>query len=88
MPEHEQRGAQADQLSGRKDELRAARAEEGHPRGATPGTRQDEAEAVPSDDAEVASEPMAAETTLARVEGSAAERVPPGRQLSGDLPAV
>ena len=85
MPEHERGGARADQLSGRKGEMRAARAEEGHPRGATTGSPQDRA--VPSDDAEVASEAMAAETTLARVKDPDPKRVPPGRQLSGEPPA-
>jgi hypothetical protein len=85
MPEHEPGGADADRLSGRKREARAARVDEEHPRGATTDTNTD-AGPAPSDDPEVASEPMAADTTLSRLGNATPQRVPPGRQLSGDPP--
>jgi hypothetical protein len=85
MPEHEPGGAERDGWSGRKPEFRAARSEEGHPRWASAGPAD---EAVPSDDPEVASEPMTAETTLSRLGPPDPKRVPPGRQLSGEPPVV
>ena len=85
MPEHEPVGAQDDGLSGHKPEARAARSEAGHPRGASAGPFD---QAVPSDDAEVSSEPMTAETTLSRLGQPDSKRVPSGRQLSGEPPGA
>ena len=70
--------AREDDLSGRKHENRAARVAGNQPDG-NPNTPQ----AVPSDDAMVASEPM----VLERLPESTAP-TPPGRQRTGDPPAV
>ena len=85
MPEHEPVGTERDGLSGHKPEVRAARSEAGHPRGASAGPAD---EAVPSDDAEVSSEPMTAETTLSRLGEPDSKRAPWGRQLSGEPPGT
>ena len=44
--------------------------------------------AAPGEDAQVASEPMSDAATLSRLGPSEPSRVPPGRQLSGEPPAV
>ena len=75
MPEHERVGPGAEELSGRKAEYRAARIEGDEPAGGVPSG------AVPSDDAQVASEPMVLQQVPRDVP------TPPGRQRSGDPPA-
>lgn len=79
-------GSEIDRYSGRKPEIRAARAKDDH----APQASDDPSEpvTVPSDDAEAASEPMSAETTLSRLGDPDPGQVPPGKQLSGDPPAV
>jgi|GEM_PF-3739374 hypothetical protein len=70
------RAARKDELSGRKNELRAARIE-----GDEPGGSVEDDGAIPSDDAQVASESM----VLERLPHG---RAPRGRQRTGDPPAV
>jgi hypothetical protein len=76
MANREPRDAAAqDDLSGLRRELRAARIPGDEPLG-----DPDNAPPPPSDDAEVASEPMVLERLPAR------SNPPPGRQRTGDLP--
>jgi hypothetical protein len=87
MPDHEPTNiSQEDAESGEKHELRAARAPAVGPRGLdTPGAGTDEhVKPVPSDAVEAASEPM----VLERLPEGAAPPPPPGRQRTGDPPAV
>jgi hypothetical protein len=85
MPEHEPTdAAREDSLSGRKHEARAARAEGTEPEGLDSPDAGTAHRPVPSDDAQVASEPM----TLQQLPDSARKPSPPGRQKTGDPPAV
>lgn len=52
------------------------------------GSAENAEPVVPGADAQVASEPMSADATLSRLGKTDATRVPPGRQLSGEPPAV
>jgi len=71
----EVQAASEGQVAGEGDEQRLPAPDEGV-----------DAEA-PGAEAQVASEPMTAAATLSRLGGKSA-RVPPGRQLSGEPPAV